>query len=264
MKSPHHTHENGFTLIELIMVIVLLGIMGMMGAEFISTAFRGFADSDIRTEIFEEGKLALARMDKELRNAVPNALTTDNTPPAKAIEFGMIHEKEMAAAGVFGMYEEPAANFPIAATTGTLTEVQAAPDPGWIISVYNRNWTDFSTGARLFDIDTVTVATRRMTFTEQIVEPSPLKRFYVVDRAIRYSWDSATRVLSRAWAPVNAVTGIGAYSPDIPLARDVENFDCYYTAGALTRSGVISIRFTINRKGTAVHFHKEVGIRNVP
>ncbi len=64
----------GFTIIELIMVIVILGILGLAGADFISTAFRGFANTSGRLEIYEEGKVALLKMEKELQNAIPNAV----------------------------------------------------------------------------------------------------------------------------------------------------------------------------------------------
>ena len=48
--------QGGFTLIELVIVIVLLGIIGSMGADFISQAFIGFSKTNSRMEIFEEGK----------------------------------------------------------------------------------------------------------------------------------------------------------------------------------------------------------------
>jgi len=116
--NQHDKKQNGFTLIELIIVIVLLGIVGAMGAGFISQAFKGFFDTDVRMEIYEEGKTAMVRMEREIHIALPNAIIAlDKTalPPyddvvnnagfGNAIIFGEIDETKMA--GVFGQYTDP-------------------------------------------------------------------------------------------------------------------------------------------------------------
>jgi prepilin-type N-terminal cleavage/methylation domain-containing protein len=124
--TPHDKEQNGFTLIELIIVIVLLGIVGAMGASFISQAFKGFFDTDIRMEMYEEGKSALVRMEREIHIALPNAV--DVTPTGDTISFGVIDENAMAT--FTGLYLE------------NLDKISGLP-ANKLISIYNTQWCNF-------------------------------------------------------------------------------------------------------------------------
>ena len=254
MKKNDHIKCAGFTLTELIIVIVILGVLGVMGVDFISQAFKGFKDTDNRIEIYEEGKMALVRMEKEIHNAIPNAV---NLPAATELQFGMIDE--VAMRDVFGMYTE---NPP----TTTLTDLFALPSAflpvNSIISIYNRNWADFTAAPlRLYQVTIVTGGI--MTISPKVTPPrsSPLKRYYAVDRAIRYQLTGNT--LNRAEAPVTAA-GVGAFGTNYPLARNVSGLAFSYAPAVLTRNAVITITFTITKGTEAINFHKEVHIRNVP
>ncbi|MBU0485847.1 MAG: prepilin-type N-terminal cleavage/methylation domain-containing protein [Proteobacteria bacterium] len=259
MKKDTPPNSAGFTLTELIIVIVILGILGVMGADFISQAFKGFKDTDNRSEIYEEGKMALVRMELEIHNAIPNAV---NLPLTTELQFGMIDE--VAMRNIFGTYNE---NPP----TTLLTDLLVLPptsDPtaflpvNSIISVYNRNWGDFTSAPiRLYKVDAVALGT--MTISSNIPPPrsSPLKRYYAVDRAIRYQLSG--NILARAEAPVTTA-GVGAYGPDYPLAQNISGLTFAYAPASLTRNGVVTIIFTITRGVESVNFHKEVHIRNVP
>ena len=114
-------NQDGFTLIELVMIIVLLGILGVAGADFISTTFKGFKSTESRLEIFEEGKTALARMEREIINSIPNAVWIDDADPHE-IRIGLIAEDimMMAIPSVTGRYAESAPTSFITDETGQL------------------------------------------------------------------------------------------------------------------------------------------------
>lgn len=67
--------RKGFTLIELIMVIVLLGVMAGILTPFILKAMQAYSASKARAELVSKGRVAMERLAREVRNAVPNSLT---------------------------------------------------------------------------------------------------------------------------------------------------------------------------------------------
>lgn len=69
--------NKGFTLIEMVMVITLLGIIGGIIAPPLYQATRGWFEVTAREGITESGRVAMERMTREIRNTARKA---DNTP----------------------------------------------------------------------------------------------------------------------------------------------------------------------------------------
>ncbi|AWB68809.1 hypothetical protein C2869_21465 [Saccharobesus litoralis] len=66
--------NKGFTLIELIAVILLLSITLLGATSFISWGTLAFVDGAERQRVMEESRFALERLTRELRDAVPNSV----------------------------------------------------------------------------------------------------------------------------------------------------------------------------------------------
>jgi MSHA biogenesis protein MshO len=71
--------QNGFTLVEIIMVIVITGILGSMVAVFIRAPVQQYMDAGARAELTDIADLALRRMANELRTAVPSSVLATGT-----------------------------------------------------------------------------------------------------------------------------------------------------------------------------------------
>lgn len=261
ITQPKKT-QRGFTLVELVIVIVVLGILGAMGAEFISQAFKGFFDTDIRMEMYEEGKSALVRMEREIHIAVPNAVDVSTTTlSGDTISFGVVDETAMTKSGVFGQYEE---EHP---TGGTfITDRSAALETG-LVSIYNTGWDVFVDGSSIYSISSTNG--KKMDFAPETIGPaSPYGRYYAIHpEAVRFIVENG--VLNRKTTAVST-SGItlASFNSPQPLARNViqvTGLDFFtYTPGTSTRNSVVTINFAISRNGETVNFHKEVQVRNVP
>lgn len=70
----------GFTLIEMITVIILLGVMSVGITSFIGIATQTYVNASDRDELIASARFAIERMTRELRQALPNSARVKNFP----------------------------------------------------------------------------------------------------------------------------------------------------------------------------------------
>jgi MSHA biogenesis protein MshO len=70
--------QYGFTLVEMIVVMVITGIIGGMVAIFIRAPVQGYMDSSRRAEMTDIADTALRRLARDIRTAVPNSVRVPN------------------------------------------------------------------------------------------------------------------------------------------------------------------------------------------
>ncbi|MFA6903015.1 MAG: prepilin-type N-terminal cleavage/methylation domain-containing protein, partial [Gallionellaceae bacterium] len=80
-----HTQQCGFTLIEMIVVIVITGIIGGMVAMFIRAPVQGYVDSSNRAEMGDIADIALRRLARDIRTSVPNSVRMPATNCVAAV-----------------------------------------------------------------------------------------------------------------------------------------------------------------------------------
>ena len=250
-KSP------GFTLMELILVILLVGILSLAGADLILAPFKGFKETEARTDLFEEGKAALERISKEVKAAVPNALYV---PSSTELKLGLTDPDAMEAAGLWGRYVEDGSPW-----DDRITDAGGAtPQVGALVSIYNRKWNgDFSSGGRIFE---VTGTSGNVTILDSPVPRSGYlrrtRRYYLVQsEAVHYRLNGTT--LERGTAPVTTA-GVGTFGNYRPLARHVKALEIRFSPGNSRRTGVLTLDLTLSDQGEDVRLFEEVHVPNAP
>ncbi len=83
----HLQTQRGFTLVEMITVIVITGIIAGMVAMFIHSPVQGYMDSSRRAEMSDIADTALRRLARDMRTAVPNSVRLPTPAGSSYIEF---------------------------------------------------------------------------------------------------------------------------------------------------------------------------------
>ncbi|WP_323926912.1 PilW family protein [Aeromonas caviae] len=68
----------GFTLVELVMVILLLGVMATFASQFIGIGTQIYGDASRREQLMSDARFALERLNREVRDAVPGSLRIED------------------------------------------------------------------------------------------------------------------------------------------------------------------------------------------
>jgi prepilin-type N-terminal cleavage/methylation domain-containing protein len=69
LRTPDSKLQKGFTLIEIIVVIIILAIVSAITIKFLVDGLRIYTMTVNQKTLFDEGKLALERMCRDIRNA---------------------------------------------------------------------------------------------------------------------------------------------------------------------------------------------------
>jgi MSHA biogenesis protein MshO len=68
----------GFTLIEVITVIVILSIVAVLGSKFVVDSTRSYQSTQTRSRLVNTGRQAVERMSRQLRVALPYSVRLTN------------------------------------------------------------------------------------------------------------------------------------------------------------------------------------------
>lgn len=268
----------GFTLVEMIVVIAITGIIAAAVAVFIRYPVEGYGDAVRRAELTDAADVALRRIARDVRLALPNSL--------RVMTAGGIHYVEFIITQSGGRYRDPTdgstggnfLDFTNAADTsfdvlGTLP-LMAAND---FIVIYNLGvpGSDAYIGNNRAQIQAVAGNTVTLTanpFAAQAPPlPSPGARFQVVpgvERAVSYACPqtgvSPPGNLTRHWNyGFNPAQAVPAGGSTALLAGNV-TCEVDYSGNATGRNGLLYISLTLTSGGETVTLFNQIHVDNSP
>ncbi|MCW8929511.1 MAG: type II secretion system GspH family protein [Gammaproteobacteria bacterium] len=283
MNSLTHMNKcHGFTLVELITVMVITGIVAMTVVNLITTPMEGFADMKRRAELVDIAEISMHRMAREIRHALPNSVcinrsgtTCNNNASGQTIE--ILH----TMAG--GRYKEASLDVSQATSSidleknisnaGSVSTAAGDPDCGYVgkadcLAIYNLGQGQLNAdawqgsgfnGANLAAINSIS-ATQIDYESNRFYYNSPQNRLMVVDKAVAFMCSGDKLYYDENYNFSNLPTN------RYLLADKVTTSACQfeYTPGTLTRPGLVTIQIEINDSGEKISLLHQVFVENQP
>ncbi|MDV5391713.1 MULTISPECIES: PilW family protein [Shewanella] len=273
-----HLCAKGFTLVEMVTVILILGILVVGVSSFIIFGTRIFVESSSVDQVLSQSRFAVERMTRELRSAVPNSVRLNgNGLTYQCVEFVPIE----ASTTYLSMPIVPNA----ATLTGTvildnLNSKIAANQYAWIYpltdsDVYN------SARQKRAQINTVSSAANQVTLTftanARFAEASPRQRIYFASTPVSYCFEKAS---STNELTLRRYTGYGLnanqptpadMSSGVLMAQNVANvlsnnadLPLILTPSSLVNNAMVHLQPRFNVNGETFQYRHQVQVINVP
>jgi len=242
--------QSGFTLIELVVTITLLGVVGMMGVQSILPIVRGYVDARIVDRLYNEAKFSVERMDRELRMAIPNTVrpVTDNT----GIQFGKLKKAGYYSTG-------PADRSQI-----EILEPLTINDQ---LSIYNTNPNFFyfdstkPTESRIYTIDSL-LGGNILQLNNKLKKDSPNRRYYQIDTPVTFYY-SDNKLLRNFNYSID-INEYGTGGDGNALATKVYSATFTYSPETMHRNAYIDIRLIMEEGDITLEYNHRIHVRNTP
>ena len=283
MSRPTHV-QSGFTLIEMVMVMVITGIIAGIVAIFLKSPIDGYIASARRAEMTDIADTALRRIGRDVHAALPNSVRVSGSCNGTATCF-----VEFIPSLTGGRYRSAPASV---APTGDLLDFTAADSSfdafvplasagiaaGNTIVVYNLG--DAAGISAYLGNNTATVAAApvaaananetRITLTAPTLFPSasPAARFQVITTPVSYACDPVAGTITRWWGySIQAAqpTATPGGASTALLASHVSNCLFAYNANVVAqRNGLMTMQLSVTESGETIALYSATHVTNVP
>jgi len=270
----------GFTLIELIMVIVIVGIMATMTTDIITLPVKSYIDLERRTTLVDTAEISLRRMQRDIRRALPNSIRITGGTSLELLHTsaGGRYRAKLASDGSGDILDFTGAEASVTNKSFDVIGDLSEEATGSLV-IYNLD--SSSTGTALdpnaYDGDNRAVIDSsspsntidKIVLTTAKVFPfsSPQQRFFIVDTPITYS--CFNNELRRYDNSIDAGYVIGGSTTGLnyKLQAKAVILSCAfsYDEGTATRGGLVTVAITLtDEAGESAKLIHQVHVDNMP
>lgn len=262
----------GFTLIELIMVIVIVGILSTMTTEIMTLPVKSYIDLERRTTLVDSAEITLRRMQRDIRRALPNSIRITGGSMLELLHtsHGGRYRAKLASDGTGDLVD-----FTVADSSFDVLGSLSSKPAGQVV-IYNLNST--STGTAMdpnaYDGDNRAVVDNASTVDKIVLSSaklfpfqSPQQRFFIVDTPITYLCSDGE--LRRYDNSIDAAYTIGSATTGLnyKIQAKADTLACSfnYDDGAGSRAGLVTIEITLtDETGESAKLIHQVHVDNMP
>lgn len=277
------TNQRGFTLMELITVIVLLGILASGAGLLVTKPIEAYNDQLRRQQLVDQGEMALRQIARDIRRALPNSVRVSGT----AIEMvntsgGARYRDEVGGAY---MADTDWLDFTTADTdfnllgrlNGSLSSgdrlviYNTAPD-----DIYQDVFANSSPGIVTTNLTAIALTPGTEDHIElspafQFSQQSPGQRMFVIDGPISYICDTGAGTLIRydnySYQLTQETSGsvlLAAGAESGRVVSQLSSCSFNYDAGSAQRGGMVTLEIVLDDAGEQISLLHQVHVVNVP
>ena len=285
--------QSGFTLVEIIIVIAIMGIIGGLSALIIGRSLDSYAALERREKLQTSVRLAVERISRELRQALPNSICVNNVGPCISGAGSRFYFVPIKSSGRYqdrpGVYTSPPAiqrdRLPVSPHSGDRFDVLStnpanplSAAAGDSVVVYNINNTDIYAGINNVrqainavvpkDINNTAITTDDITQIQfsgnvSFANQSPIRRFQVIDKdhqvtLFYLNGSNLYRDTTLFSAPNTATASTHL------LIQNVQACNFTFTPGAPQRAGLLRIDITVAQQGEQIRIIHDAHVYNTP
>jgi len=290
-------YTKGFSLVELVIVIVISGILAGIITSFITQPVQGFIDLSRRATLVYSAESALRRMQRDIRRALPNSIRVSGSAiemintiegqryrsapppgaPARRLQFNSLDSSfdilgNFSAATLsnptiikyISIYNTGSVDGGGAAIAGSNAYAAADPITGKNVITPDGYSITLTDDPATTDEDNVAIGSGGFQFSFA----SPSNRMYLIDTAISYvcSGGELRRHVDYDFTgkPTQVVPPVGGSSA--LMADNISNCSFTYDPGSPSRSGLMTLDLSVSdaATGETVRLLHQVHVDNAP
>ena len=246
--------SRGFTLIEMILVIVILGVLAIGTTTFIKYGMQIYGNATDREDLIGSARFAIERLNREVRSAVPNSIQVKSGGDGKCLEFTPI-----ALSTVYTY-------IPIAPESSSTIKVIAFDTSLLVddlkVGVYLTQASEFydDSSEKIYSLNDNNIENNdgddewSLTLDASVTfeQESPTNRIYFFNNSTSYCIDDEQLFRIHDGNKVIMAEDIAAGS------------DFYVDNATLKRNSIVSMRLNFNKNNELIEFNHNIQVPNVP
>ena len=283
--------QHGFSLIELIVVVVLLGLLAGGAGLLLRNPIEAYEAQVRRQQLVDQGEMALRQIARDVRRALPNSIRITAVGAGSALEMvntvdGARYRDEFGGAYV----GDPAfvLDFISADTSfnllGTLGDPAAFAADNRLV-IYNTSVNFYAEAVDVDNEGIVTPAGISLGLTQlgvgvnredqislsapfRFTQQSPGQRAFFVDSSTSYICDPAGRQILRyagygfRGSQPTAAADFGVTPGKV--VSELNGCSFSYSPGSAQRGGILTVEISISDSGETINLLHQIHLRNVP
>ncbi|HGF7190382.1 TPA: PilW family protein [Vibrio cholerae] len=255
--------SRGFTLIEMVITIILLGIVGLFLGNMAGQAMGIYVDTTAREALIQQGRFLTERMSRELREAVPNSVMVANgciefLPIVNSAIYQSLPTNTVNALRLIPITKSIQAGERLVISPNDPAALRAAllPAAGQIAEVAST--VDFTPPR---DKTMVDVSLKQGT---RFVLQSPASRVYFYTTPVAYCYEGNRIYRYANYDLLRPTLRPKDLGNGVLMAQQLSAVNFSVLAPQLQRNGLVKIELTFSEQGEQVRFDHDALVYNTP